>query len=60
MREPERDTLCPIIEKDAGRHQTKVASHTATPLGQGFKWGVASTSHFAVPIGTAVWLATIV
>ena len=33
MREPERDTLCPIIEKDAGRHQTKVASHTATPPG---------------------------
>ena len=37
MREPERDTLCPIIEKDAGRHQTKVASHTATPLGVA-KW----------------------
>jgi len=84
------------------RHQTKVASHTAVPLGTANQrslfakrgkvngWygiasnnislplgrrheqrmsltygkvsgvGVALTSHFAVPIGTAVWLPTIV
>ena len=45
----------PMARTDAVRHRTKVASHTVVPLGT-----ANSDRWFAVPKGTAVWLATIV
>ena len=36
------------------------ANHVAYPRAGLYYWGNLHTSHFAVPKGTAVWLATIV